>query len=136
MTDRRPDRTLRKIDVPFWEHCAAGELRIPMCESCRALQWPVAERCEVCGAEEFVWTRMSGRGRLRSSCTFERQYHDECPPPWHVVLIELDEGPLFVSNLDQEIDDADLDDGMRVDLHFVTCSDAAGTFRLPVFRTT
>ena len=42
---------------------------------------------------------MSGRGTIASWCTFERDYYyGLLPIPWDTILVELEEGPLFISN--------------------------------------
>ena len=47
----------------------------------------------------LVWAPMSGRGRIVSWCTFERDYYAGILPiPWETILVELEEGPLFISN--------------------------------------
>jgi len=76
---------------------------------------------------------MSGNGRVVSWCTFQRPYHRELRVPWTTILVELSEGPLFISNpVDFEYDDVSF--GMPVRATFVDCEDDAGAFRLPVFE--
>ena len=53
--------------------------------------------------------------------------------PWECVLVALDEGPLFISNPDS-IAAKDLHPGLAVTVHFIEAEDAAGPFKLPVFR--
>jgi len=133
---KRPPRTLRDAhDRRFWEYCAAGELRMQRCAACAKLAWPPAgqdDHCDACGGNQFSWERLSGRGRLRSFCTFERQYYPECPPPWTVILVELEEGPLFISD-PQGFGPEDAREGMPLALAFLACVDEHGEFRLPVF---
>jgi uncharacterized OB-fold protein len=77
---------------------------------------------------------MSGRGTVLSWCTFERDYYaGALPIPWDAILVELDEGPLFISN-PVDFTWATVDVGMPVTLSFLDCEDDAGEFRLPVFR--
>jgi uncharacterized OB-fold protein len=78
---------------------------------------------------------MSGNGRVVSWCTFQRPYYSELGVPWTTILVELSEGPLFISNpVDFEHDDISF--GMSVRVTFIDCEDDAGTFRLPVFERT
>jgi uncharacterized OB-fold protein len=77
---------------------------------------------------------MSGRGRVVSWCTFERDYYQGVLAiPWETVVVELDEGPLFVSN-PVDFTWRTVAVGMAVTLEFFDCEDEVGEFRLPVFR--
>ena len=76
---------------------------------------------------------MAGTGRLQSWATFEQKYYDVLPIPWDTILVELDEGALFVSNpVDFSPDDMVLDMAVQVD--FLDCEDDRGAFLLPAFR--
>jgi uncharacterized OB-fold protein len=48
----------------------------------------------------------AGSGRIVSWTRFHRQYFPELPPPYLVVSVALDEGPMVVGNLlgDQAVD--------------------------------
>jgi uncharacterized OB-fold protein len=117
----------------FWEWCARGALALQRCGTCDHLQWPPDPTCTECGSASLRFTEVSGRATVRSSCVFEREYFPECTTPWPVIVVELDEGPLFVSNPhDVAVDD--LVEGSRVEVAFIDCADDAGAFRLPVFR--
>ncbi len=66
-------------------------------------------------------------------CTFERSYYPSLAAPYDSILVELDEGPLFLSNphgFDCQRDVL----GLPVRVAFLDCQDEAGTFRLPVFE--
>lgn len=133
MAERRPDRTLGPGHEEFWQWCAKGELRLQRCDACGDLRWPVLPACENCGSNEFTWERMSGRGTIFSFCTFERDYYGGMlPMPWDTILVELEEGPLFVSNPAGR-SSRELAIGMPVALEFLACEDRAGPFQLPVF---
>lgn len=77
---------------------------------------------------------MKGRGAVRSWCAFERRYYDECPPPWDVLYVELDEGPMFITNPAGGLSADELEEGMRVTLTFLEAEDSNGAFLLPVFE--
>jgi hypothetical protein len=134
MTEHRPDRTLGPGHDQFWEFCGAGELRLQRCGSCGHLSWPaVATNCEHCDSTDLTWEQMSGLGTVVSACTFVRDYYrNTFPMPWDTILVELDEGPLFISDPLGFTRD-DVGPSMRVAVTFVDCEDSAGTFRLPVF---
>jgi uncharacterized OB-fold protein len=134
MAERRPDRTLGHPHDEFWAWCGKGELRLQRCTACGEISWPAAANCDFCGGQEFSWERMSGRGRIVSWCSFERDYYQGMLPlPWPVILVELEEGPLFISN-PLEIGEAEIRFNMEVMLAFIDCEDKAGGFSLPVFR--
>lgn len=77
---------------------------------------------------------MSGRGRIAAWTTFERDYYSGLLPiPWDTILVELEEGPLFMSN-PEGFSWRDIHIGMPVVLAFIACEDSAGSFNLPVFQ--
>jgi uncharacterized OB-fold protein len=134
MTQRRPNRVLGPGHDDFWAWCNKGELRLQSCEHCGRLVWPVVAMCEHCGAERFAWQRMSGRGKIVSWCTFEYDYYrGALSLPYETILVELEEGPLFISN-PVDLTWRDIEFNMPVKLTFLACEDAAGTFQLPVFE--
>jgi uncharacterized OB-fold protein len=118
----------------FWDWCGKGELRLQRCESCGHISWPVVNACEHCGSGALKWARMSGRGKIVSWCTFERDYYGGVfPLPWDAILVELEEGPLFVSN-PEGFTGQDIEAGLPVNLAFIECEDSTGAFKLPVFE--
>jgi uncharacterized protein len=127
-----PNRTLRNVDRQFWDYCGQEEMRLQRCSGCHTYKWPPVNQCDDCATAALEWERLSGNGALLSSCLYERQYFDQCPPPWPVILVELDEGPLFLGNpyqFDSEMSVA----GTRVKVRFIDASDDDGLYRLPVF---
>lgn len=134
MTQKRPDRTLGEGHDTFWDWCGKGELRLQRCESCNHLTWPVARKCEACGTRGFTWERMSGRGKVVSWSTFQQDYYGGIlPVPYDTILVELEEGPLFLAN-PQGFGRQDMAPDMPVKVAFIAAEDAAGAFKLPVFE--
>jgi uncharacterized protein len=133
MPQKRPDRVLGAAHATFWDWCAKQELRLQRCGRCGKFSWPVVNACEHCGSDELTWQRMSGRGKIVSWCTFERDYYGgRLPIPWETILVELEEGALFISNPSNYTwTDISLD--MPVRVAFLDCEDSAGPFKLPVF---
>ena len=130
---RTPDRTLGSGHDTFWDWCGKRELRLQHCTGCGAIAWPVVKACEQCGGDSFDWPAMSGRGKVISWCTFERDYYyGMLPIPWDTILVELEEGPLFISN-PQGFGWRDITPDMPVKLAFRECEDKAGVYQLPVF---
>ena len=133
MAQKRPDRIRGVGHDTFWEWCAKQELRLQRCGHCGKVAWPVVKACEYCGSNELTWAPMSGRGKIVSWCTFERDYYGgRLPIPWETILVELEEGALFVSN-PSDYTWKDISFGMPVRLRFLDCEDSAGSFKLPVF---
>lgn len=133
MSEPRADRVRGPGHDTFWDFCAEGELRVQKCGQCGHLTWPVEPICERCGSADLAWERMSGRGKLVSWCEFHQDYYRGKPPvPYDCILVELEEGLLFISNPSGfGYDDMTLD--MPVTLAFLDCEDSGGTFKLPVF---
>jgi uncharacterized protein len=134
MPQLRPDRTRGIRHDVFWDWCSKSELRLQKCGSCSGLQWPVRGSCEFCGHREFNWEHMSGRGTVVSWCSFAQDYYrGALPPPYDCILVELEEGVLFISN-PSGFGWADVGPGMPVKVAFVDAQDSGGAFRLPVFE--
>jgi uncharacterized OB-fold protein len=92
--------------------------------------------CDHCGSADLAWERMSGAGKVISWCTFEQDYYrGMIPVPYDAILVELAEGPLFISN-PADFTREDIQFAMPVQMAFIDCEDSAGPFKLPVFRKT
>jgi uncharacterized OB-fold protein len=134
MAEKRPDRTLGPNHDTFWEWCGKGELRLQRCDACHHLAWPAVHKCDACGERAFTWEAMSGRGKVVSWSTFQQDYYrGMLPVPYDTILVELEEGPLFISN-PLGFGREDLAPDMPVKLAFIEAEDGAGRFRLPVFE--
>ena len=129
---RRPNRTLGGVHDEFWTHCSSNRLFLQVCADCTQLQWPPTQSCRDCNGVRLTWTFVSGRGRVVSWCSFFQQYYDSLAVPYDVILVELDEGPMFVSN-PGNFSVGSLDLGARVQVQFIHCRDDVGEFELPVF---
>lgn len=133
MTERRPDRVIGHNHDIFWDGCSKGELRIQRCSGCGKLNWPSGRSCEYCDTTEFTWETMSGRGSIVSWTSFVQDYYQGMlPVPYDTLLVELEEGPLFISN-PHGFTETDIEPGMPVEVRFIPCEDSAGLFSLPVF---
>ncbi len=75
---------------------------------------------------------MKGRGKVLSWTTLHRAYFPEYPAPHTSMVLELDEGPLFVS-YPVGIDAATLREGMVLTLQWTDGEDKFGQYHLPVF---
>jgi uncharacterized protein len=131
--EKRPPRTLGGPHSTFWSYCNSGEFRLQRCSDCHGYLWPPSPVCDECLSDKLNWEVVSGRGRIVSNCTYHRRYYEECQPPWDVILIELEEGPRFISN-PKGIPREGLREGTEVRVTFIPCEDRHGQFQLPVFE--
>jgi uncharacterized OB-fold protein len=108
-----PDITER--NKPFWDGCAAGELRLQQCASCGRHRFPDAPVCPRCLSGEARWQAVSGAGTLWSWCTMHQKYFaafaDEVP--YRLVYVRLAEGPLVISVLTHDSAEPRLDQPVR-----------------------
>jgi uncharacterized protein len=117
---------------PFWEGCRRGELLVQRCQSCSRLRYPASGSCPNCLGTETSWDRMSGSGKVFTFAVFHRAYHPSRNGrvPYNVSLIELDEGPIMLSNV-IDIDNAELKVGQPVEVAFEKVNEEV---TIPVFR--
>ncbi len=93
--------TLTPLNRPFWEACAAGELRLQVCQPCGHVRYPISAICPRCLSPRYTWEAMSGRGEILSWVVFRRGYHPawNALVPYNVVLVQLPEGPRMFGNV-------------------------------------
>lgn len=117
----------------FWEALHRGEFVLLRCDRCQAWRWPVAG-CREHPNEPFLrnlrWVPASGRGNVLSF-TVQRAAADPAfPTPYVYAVIELDEGPVMVSNVVHCSPEA-VRIGMPVRVVFRSI---AGEWTLPLFE--
>jgi uncharacterized OB-fold protein len=132
MATERPVRRMDPYAEQFWQFTKNREFRLQQCVECSKFRWPPAPMCDACLSEAYEWAPVTGQGNILSWVTFRRAYFPEYPVPHHVIVVELDEGPLFVSN-PVEMDAGELKAGMRMALRWVDAQDRFGEYNLPVF---
>ena len=96
------------------------------------LRYPASIVCPECLSRDAEWTAVSGRGKVFSFVVFHRAYHPawEGKVPYNVALIELDEGPIMLSNV-VDVDNAKLAVGQPVRVAFEKLDD---DLAIPVFK--
>lgn len=86
---------------PFWDGCAAGELRIQVCDACGHAWYPEGPVCPECLADRFTWRAASGRAELWSWIRMHQNYlkafSDELP--YLIAFVRLEEGPYMMSTI-------------------------------------
>lgn len=135
MNSVMPTIAPRPTDVskPFWDGCRDRQLLMQKCEDCDNLTFYPVYICPVCSSEKLAWTGLSGRGRVHSVTIVHRPATPvfASATPYALALIEVDEGPIMMSNivgldaLQTKIDD-------RVGVVFEDIGDVT----LPRFRRT
>ncbi|CAB4725603.1 MAG: DNA-binding protein [Actinobacteria bacterium] len=112
------------LSQPFWDGTKEREIRLQRCDACGAHRFPPLVLCRVCLAEEHQWVPTSARGTLYS---YVIQHRPATPAfiddlPYVVAIVELDEGPLMLTNIvGCEIDALEV--GMRVEATYFDASD-------------
>ena len=132
MATIRPIRSMDPYAEQFWAHTQKKELRFQKCTACGKFRWPPGPTCDQCLSDEFEWATVCGKGKVLSWTTFRRAYFKEYPAPHTVIVLELDEGPLFVS-YPVDIEVANLREGMELSVQWADGEDKFGAYNLPVF---
>ncbi len=115
----RPRPPVNRDNQFFWDGVADGELRIQRCASCKQLRHPPGPSCPACRSLEWDYVVASGNGVVYSYVVHHYPPMPQFGSPHNVVLVELEEGVRFVSNM-VGTDSADIKIGMPVRLVFTT----------------
>jgi hypothetical protein len=116
----------------FFDGARAGRLMVQKCESCGRLRFPAHDLCSKCNSTESRWVPVSGRGEVFSFNIMHQLYHPGFAGqvPYAVVVVELEEGCKFISNL-LGVEPHDIRCGMPVEVTFEKLSDDVS---IPKFR--
>jgi uncharacterized OB-fold protein len=119
-----------ELDLPFWEACQRGEFLLLRCPESGRYHWPAVSDPET--GSNLEWVPASGRGTIHTFAVLHKAYRREYAGrvPYNVIVVELEEGPFFHSNL-IECDNAEIHVGMRVEVVFERQNDQ---LTLPLFR--
>lgn len=93
----RPDPSV--FSDPYWQGCAAGELRFQRCGGCGAAVHTPAALCGTCGGVELTWEVSSGRGEVYSWTVVWRPQTPAFTVPYAPVIVAMAEGWHLLSNL-------------------------------------
>ena len=69
------------------------------CEGCMAYQFYPRTIWSHCGGQGLAWSKVSGRGRIKSFTIVRRGISRAYEAPYVLVLIDLEEGPCMMSSL-------------------------------------
>lgn len=121
---QKPLPVVEPLSQPFWDAAAQGRLVVQACADCGHRQLPAALSCVACRGRALEWVEVSGRGAVHTFTVMHRAYHpafaDELP--YNVSIIELDEGPLLLSNV-VGVPSGELRIGQRVEVFFEPAGD-------------
>ncbi len=120
---------------PQWEGFKRHRFLLFRCKTCGAWYWPKAF-CRNHENEPFFgnleWAEASGKAKIFAFNVHHMAFHPSFEPdlPYVYALVELDEGPLFGTNI-VGIDPKDIRVGMPVE---VTYEDITPEWTLPKFK--
>lgn len=120
---------------PFWTALRRHEFMLYRCKTCGAWYFPVAF-CRFHKNEPLFgnmeWTKASGRGKIFAwnvhHRAFDKSFEEDLP--YVYALIELEEGPMFGTNI-VGIDPYKVKIGMPVEIVY---QDITDEFTLPKFK--
>ena len=116
----------------FFDGARQGRLMVQKCGGCGMLRFPAYEICSKCNSTKSSWVPVSGRGEVFSFNIMHQIYHPAfaAEVPYAVVVVELEEGCKFVSNL-HGVKPHEIKCGMPVEVTFEKLSDEVS---IPKFR--
>ncbi len=117
---------------PFWDACRQHELRFQKCLGCKHVRWPASIICPACYSKKTEWIKASGKGIVYSYTVYHQVFHPafEEDIPYVTAIIELEEGPHFLSNI-VGCDPEEVCCDMPVE---VTWEDVDENYSLPKFK--
>lgn len=98
-----PKRINGYYDKPMWDSIASRDMRLQRCGHCGHVRYPPAAICPQCLSDEAEWAPVSGRGEILSWAVFHRGYLPAYPPPYNVIAVRLEEGPIMIGNLEGDV---------------------------------
>lgn len=90
------------VDVwsePFWAATREGRFLLQRCQDTGKCFHPPAPVSPFTGRPNVEWVESRGEGELFSFVVFHQKYFPGFPTPYPVVMVKLDEGPIFLANL-------------------------------------
>jgi uncharacterized OB-fold protein len=89
---------------PYWQAAAQGELHMQHCGACGQWQFYPRPFCIHCEAEALHWRAVSGLGRIYTYTVNHRAPNAfmKARLPYVVAIVELDEGPRLMANIQGE----------------------------------
>lgn len=135
MAWNKPLPSLDEEIEPFWQGLKRHQFLLMRCKGCGRYYWPAAY-CRFCPPEPLFgnmeWVPSSGRGRVFAFNVHHQAFHPGFAQelPYVYALIELEEGPMFGSNI-VGCQPQEVHIGMPVE---VVYEEITPEFTLPKFR--
>src|SRR5665213_2839648 len=135
MPQSRPKPNITEEIRPFWDAVNQRRFMLMRCQTCSAWYWPAAY-CRFHANEPFFgnmkWEEASGKGKVFAFNIHRKNNNPSFPTPYVVALIELQEGPMFGTNI-IGCEPEDVRIGLPVEIAFTDFDDG---LILPQFRPT
>jgi uncharacterized OB-fold protein len=112
---------------PFWQACLEHRLVVQKCSACGHHQFYPRPFCLACEATSLGWAEVTGTGTIYTLTTVRLPVTDELPPPYLLAIVQLDEGPRLLTNIEGE--SAAIGERVRI-----AWRERSGLPPLPVFR--
>ncbi len=116
---------------PFWDGCAAGELRIQRCLDCGKPYFYPRPVCPSCGSTNVEWFTASGDATLYSYVINHRPapgFEDDAP--YAIAVVQLAEGPRMMTNI---VGVPNTPEHLVLDMPLRVTFEARGEVQLPLF---
>jgi len=116
---------------PFWDGCAAGELRIQRCLDCGRPYFYPRPVCPACGSVQVEWVTASGEATLHSYVINHRPapgYENDAP--YAIAVVQLTEGPRMMTSI---VGIPNTPDDLVLDMPLRVRFEPRGDVFLPVF---
>jgi hypothetical protein len=115
---------------PFWDGCAAGELRIQRCTDCGRPYFYPRQVCPHCGSAKIEWFTASGDATLYSYAINHRPAPGFGDAPYAIAVVQLAEGPRMMTNI---VGVPNTPEALRLDMPLRVRFERRGEVTLPVF---
>jgi uncharacterized protein len=132
----KPEPGITPETKPFWDAAKNKEFMLVKCTDCGFFRNPVsitANICPECGSRKpGQWVKASGKGKVHTYTAVHRTFHPafEKELPYILVIVELEEGPRFLSNM-REAKPEDMKLNLPVEVVFEPLTEK---INLPYFR--
>lgn len=133
MTTPLPQPELTPVNQPYWGALAEGRLTYQSC-ACGHRWLPPRSHCPNCLGQQWKWETAGGGATLVSWVVFHTPPNEAFAgrTPYNVAIVELDEGPRMITNIDGAPDGKGLAIGQQLELAI----HREGDFAVARFRRT
>jgi hypothetical protein len=116
---------------PYWDGCAAGELRIQRCVDCGNPYFYPRPICPSCGSGNVEWFTASGQATLHSYVISHRPAPGfEADTPYAIAVVQLAEGLRMMTSL---VGVPATPEALLLDMPLRVAFELRGDLSLPVF---